>query len=105
MNRNNFITEFDHPEHNWKWSKLEVHFINNRMQSHIDYTRAVIAERDALKVELNEWRDDVASLNAELAAIKSAPIAGYAHQGTCHYRKHAPDAEGWVALIQKPEGL
>ena len=47
MNRNNFITEFDHPEHNWKWTKLEVHFINNRMQAHIDYTRAVIAERDA----------------------------------------------------------
>lgn len=49
MNRNNFITEFDHPEHNWKWTALEVHFINNRMQTHIEYTRAVIAERDALR--------------------------------------------------------
>jgi hypothetical protein len=43
---------FDHPEHNWKWTHLEMAFINNRTQAHHDYTRAVISERDALKAEL-----------------------------------------------------
>jgi len=40
----------------------------------------------------------------ELAAIKSAPIAGWAHEKTCHYRKHKPDdTTGWIPLIRKPE--
>jgi hypothetical protein len=42
------------------------------IQAKQDYTRAVISERDALKAELNEYRDDVASLNAEISSLRKA---------------------------------
>lgn len=88
-----------------------IYSLQKRLEDNQDYTGAVIAERDALKAEIEVWRDNaieggnaLTAMKAELDAIKSAPIAGYAHVKTCHYRKHKPeDGYGWVALIRKPE--
>jgi hypothetical protein len=59
MNR---ITEFDHPEHCWKWTPLEIEFLNKKFA-------ALAAEVDNLQAKLDMCEDFAARYEELRAAI------------------------------------
>jgi hypothetical protein len=43
------VTEFDHPDHGWKWRECELRYINERIRT------AIAAEREACAMVAESW--------------------------------------------------
>jgi ribosomal protein L11 methylase PrmA len=68
------ISEFDHPDHGWKWTQLEVEFINKKLsEKDAEIERLKALHRDCAG-QLRLTESEKAVLRAELKWHKSKQV-------------------------------